>query len=288
MLSVNTPFTDNTTALSYVKKRGDVFHCSHLGSATPPPVGGIVRFDSGSSVYRRVPECSGRLPEPSSAGPWFRVDLGSGGRGRVGRAVASNRRPFRHSPQLPTPGLLLAPQRPHGSRHGHVSPGVGWPTGICVSPFRSHSPGHQQAEVVQGDLSNANCSNLASKGMVSGALESCGGSSVAPSFMSRLTQTAPLSSPAPEPPRAEPSCMVIIQRFARNLGLSCCVANQLSLCRYQSSRHLYQHRWECYQSWCASRGHSVSSPTIAKTADFLLFLCAEKHFSVSLHFGLRI
>ena len=75
--------------------------------------------------------------------------------------------------------------------------------------------------------------------------------------------------------------MATIQWFACYLGLSRRVANQLSLCRRQSSRHLYQHRWECYWSWCAGRGHSVSYPTVTKIADFLLFPCAEKHLSVS-------
>ena len=50
-------FTGSTTALSYIKKQGDVFRCSQLGSTTPPPVGGIIRFDSGSPIYHWVPEC---------------------------------------------------------------------------------------------------------------------------------------------------------------------------------------------------------------------------------------
>ena len=82
-------------------------------------------------------------------------------------------------------------------------------------------------------------------------------------------------------PRASPSCMATIQRFTRALGLSSRVANQLSFCRRQSSQRLYQHRWECYRSWCHSKGHSVSVPTVVKIADFLCFLRLEKHLSVS-------
>ena len=116
---------------------------------------------------------------------------------------------------------------------------------------------------------------------------SCSGSSCAPFFTSRLTQTAPLSSPAPGPPCAAPSCVVTVQRFARHLGLSCGVANQLSLSRRQSSHLLCQHRWECCRAWCTSRGHSVSSPTVAKIADFLLFLRSGKHLSISAIKGYR-
>ena len=76
------------------------------------------------------------------------------------------------------------------------------------------------SQVIQGDLSDANRSVLASEKMVPGAPESHGGSSVVPAIASQPTQIAPLSSPAPEPPRAEPSCMATIQWFARHLGLS--------------------------------------------------------------------
>ena len=84
--------------------------------------------------------------------------------------------------------------------------------------------------------------------------------------------TAPISSPAPEPPPVSPSYVATVQQFACHLGLSRGVANQLSLCRRQSSRRLYQHCWECHRAWYAGRGHSVSSPTVSKIADFLLFL----------------
>ena len=61
---------------------------------------------------------------------------------------------------------------------------------------------------------------IAPKGMVSGAPKSHGGFSGAPSFALRLTQTAPLLSPAPEPLRAAPSYVATVQPFARHLGLS--------------------------------------------------------------------
>ena len=164
---------------------------------------------------------------------------------------------------------------------------MGWSSDICLLTFRAYSTGPEQASDVLGDPSNTRRLVLAAKGVVSGAPESHCGSCGAPSFMPRLTQTAPLSSSAPEPPRAAPSCVATVQQFARHLGLSRGVANQLSLCRHQSSHHLYQHRWECYRAWCATWGHSVSSPTIAEIADFLLFLHLEKHLSVSAVKGYR-
>ena len=75
--------------------------------------------------------------------------------------------------------------------------------------------------------------------------------------------------------------LATIQQFACTLGLSRRVATQLSLCHRQSSRYLYQRHWECYRSCCTSRGHSVSSPTVAKIAEFLCFLRLDKHLSIS-------
>ena len=73
----------------------------------------------------------------------------------------------------------------------------------------------------------------------------------------------------------------------RHLGLSRRVARQLSLGRLASSRKLYQHRLEMYRRWCADRGHSVSSPSIAKITDFLLSLRNDYHLSVPSIFGFR-
>ena len=77
-----------------------------------------------------------------------------------------------------------------------------------------------------------------------------------------------------------------LKPFARHLGVSRGVASHFSLCRRDSSRRLYQHRWSCYRHWCADRGHSVSHPSMAKIADFL-FLRVKKGLSVSAVRGYR-
>ena len=149
-----------------------------------------------------------------------------------------------------------------------------------------------------------------------------GGSSGCSSCESRSSQTAACSSSSPEPPCAATSCVGTVQRFARHIGLSrgvagqlalsllvswpCVVAGQLALCRCWSvglvsllvswpcvvagqlaSRRLYQHRWACYRRWCSEKGHSVSSPSISKIADFLLFLRMEKCLSAPTIRGYR-
>ena len=49
----------------------------------------------------------------------------------------------------------------------------------------------------------------------------------------------------------------------------------------------YQSKWALYRSWCRSKGHSISRPSIAKIADFLLFLRKKKSFSPSVIAGFR-
>ena len=133
--------------------REDIFRGAQPGGATSPPVSGINRPVSGSPVYRGVPECSSRPLEPSSTGLRFGVNPSSGGSGRDGSEVAGDCRSFRHCPQLPTPGLFLSPLRSHGSGHGCLSSGVGWPPGVRLSTVCADSPGPEQADLVHWDLS---------------------------------------------------------------------------------------------------------------------------------------
>ena len=50
------------------------------------------------------------------------------------------------------------------------------------------------------------------------------------------------------------------------------MASQLTRFRRRSTRVNYQAKWVVYRSWCHRHGHSVSRPTVAKVADFLLYL----------------
>ena len=109
------------------------------------------------------------------------------------------------------------------------------------------------------------------RGVVPGAPEPCSVSSGHPSSRSQSAPTASFTLSSPEPPCAAASCMVTVQRFARNLDLSQAVSHQLSLCRRSSSHRLYQHRCEGYSRRCSVHRHSISNPTVTKIADFLCF-----------------
>ena len=49
----------------------------------------------------------------------------------------------------------------------------------------------------------------------------------------------------------------------------------------------HQLKWTVYWSWCHSRGHSVSRPTLSKVADFLCWLRSARGLSVSSFRGYR-
>ena len=61
----------------------------------------------------------------------------------------------------------------------------------------------------------------------------------------------------------------------------------MSWARKKSTRDIYQHKWSVYRKWCHSRGHSVSSPSLSKIADFLIFLHKKKGLSPSCIKGYR-
>ena len=143
---------------------------------------------------------------------------------------------------------------------------------------RSHATSSTNCSRPGGHLTGG--SSLATEGVVSSTPQAVGGSSSRPSVEARSTHTASCTSVSPAPPRASSSCGETVQRFARDLGLSCPVALRVALCHRSSSLRLYRHLWECYRRWCADHGHTVSSQSLSKFADFLYFLLTKKRLGL--------
>ena len=95
------------------------------------------------------------------------------------------------------------------------------------------------------------------------------------------SQTTPLSSLPPEPVRASADCLSYLRQSARQAGFSDAVAGQLTHFRRCSTCVNYQAKWVVYRSWCHRHGHSVSRRTVAKVADFLLYLRRSLSLSYS-------
>ena len=164
---------------------------------------------------------------------------------------------------------------------------MGQHAGVCLPAVRSGQGSPEQGSVVSESSVNPGGSLVATEGVVPGVSESRDSSSGVVSIPSRFTPPATLPSSSSSAPRASTSRVETVQRFARELGVSRAVARQLSQCHCPSSQRLYQHRWQCYREWCVTNGHTVSSPSIPKMVDFLLFLCKRKHLAVSSVKGFR-
>ena len=59
------------------------------------------------------------------------------------------------------------------------------------------------------------------------------------------------------------------------------MAKQLAFARRKSTRLNYQAKWKIYRGWCRREGHSISRPSVAKVADFLLYLRKISRLSFS-------
>ena len=149
------------------------------------------------------------------------------------------------------------------------------------------SSGDGEASGVQRDPPNPGRALLASASLVRGRPPVVGGSSGGSSQPARPPLPAMVSSALLGSPRAGPSCLETVQRFTRVAGFSSAVAAQASLARQPSSRSNYQLKWSVYRSWCRSRGHSISRPSLSKVADFLWWLRSVRGVSVSSIKGYR-
>ena len=148
----------------------------------------------------------------------------------------------------------------------------GRPSGLCLPSLRLDSSGSGQGPAIPGSGAYAGGSFLDSVPLVPGPSRASGGDSLLPATKEGSTQTATLPSLPPEPPRASADCVTSVERSARHFRFSKVVASQLAHCFRRSTSVNYQVKWSVYRSWCCRHGHSVSRPTVAKLADFLLYL----------------
>ena len=183
--------------------------------------------------------------------------------------------------------LLLTIPGSEVSRHGHVSPVLGRPSGLRVPSGSCNSACSREAPGLHGDGAHSGGSPLGPAPLVLRPGPAFAGSSSGPTIPSRPLALASVSSSLPGSPSAQASCLATLQRFTRAAGFSSAVAEQSSLARRPSSLAVYQVRWSIYRGWCHSNGHSVSCPTLAKVADFLYWLRYTRGLSVSSLRGYR-
>ena len=228
-----------------------------------------------------------RRPQPQGSSSRFGMDSGSRGSSRSHQEMASSNRSFCHSPQLPSSSLLLSHGGPHVSRDGRHAPVLERDAGLCLSCLRDGPCSSEEAQAECANRDDLSGSFLASEKLVCGPSRSASRHSDQTSREERPVVSATFPSFSHQPPRAAANCLENIQRTAKAIGLSSGVARQLAYCRRKSTHMNYQYKWVVYRSWCRNKGHSISRPTIAKVADFLLFLRKSKGLSFSAIAGYR-
>ena len=133
--------------------------------------------------------------------------------------VACDHRHVCDSSQPSSSCLLFPDGRSSVGGHGCDDAAVGWSPGLCLSSLR-HSPAlHREGPAVSGAGAHVRGSLLAAASVVSGSSGASGGCPSVPSTSEGSTQTAPLPSFSPEPPRASSDCVSYIERSARSLRL---------------------------------------------------------------------
>ena len=266
----------HSTSVCEETGRNDV-RCSEFRGSISSPVDRVPECRSPTTVCYGISQCSCGFVKPLEPSDRFRVDIGSGSGGRTSSEVAGERGPVRNFSKLPDPSLLFADQRSDGGRNSRLSSIMGRSIGVCVSSVCSDQGSHQETAVVSECLSNADCSLVASEGAVPGPSRVGNRTTLSASLSPGPITSTSLSSAPSSTSCASASRVATVERFTREVGVSRQVAQQLVQCHRASLQRLYQH---CYRQWCASRGHTVSVLSIAKIADFLLFLRKEKGLAV--------
>ena len=205
----------------------------------------------------------------------------SGGFSVFKSSVAGPNRLICNIRESPLFTLFLSLPGSDGCGHGRVPSTLGRSSGLHVSSVVHHYAGSGEALSVSGDGAHLSGSVLASACLVSRPSSPVTVPSGFSSSSSRPPAPASVSQPLPGSPQATASCLETLRRFTRAAGFSSSVASQASLSRRPSSRKAYQLKWQVYRSWCHSKGHSVSRPSLSKVADFLCWLHSSKHLSVS-------
>ena len=242
---------------------------------------------SHTSICVGSPQCEGRRTFQKVPGPLFGVDLTRGGSSGSSPPLAGDDRSFRHQREPPPTKLLRPSIGSSGSGDGCLPAHLGESAGLRLPSVRTDSKGAEQGTTFKGVGTDSGGSVLAPETLVPGPSRSGGGSSCLASPKKRPTSSTPFPSVPSKSPGASASCLETIRRFARHAGCSSKVARQLTFARRSSTSAVYQAKWGVYRKWCRELGHSISSPSVYKIAEFLLYLHDVKRLSIPCIRGYR-
>ena len=247
--------------LSEESRKYPLLHAEVCGSGHSSSLRG--QSDSSSaSVCSGPSECPHGFSQSLLPSPRLRVDPLSSGFPGASSSVAGNHRLVCDFVHGLSPCVLFSGSRSAVTGYGRHDAALRRFSGLCLPSFRPAASCAVEGLAVQGPGAHSCGSVLASTPLVSGPSGASGGCFGVPPTAEGSTQTAPLPSLSPEPPRASADCISYLERSTRSFGFSSEVARQLARCRRVSTRVNYQAKWAV----------SVSRPSVPKIASFLLYL----------------
>ncbi len=186
----------------------------------------------------------------------------------VGLSVGGS---VRHQAHLSTGGLYLPIPGPHGNSDRCLFLQLGPSGTVCLFSFPSSEEGPQQAPGLSGNYTHPDSPILAPKGMVPRPNTSNNGHSSMPS--SSIRPPVPITCPSfpSHSPYTTASRMETVKQLLRHWVYSGRAVHFLLPVKCHSTTMNYQYKWNQYCWWCREHGHTVSSPSNHKFADFLLY-----------------
>ena len=240
-----------------------------------------LRQDS-HTFHKGLLQCVGGLSQQAPSVHLHRMDTSSG---RVSPALEtvglSNCRPVCHQAQFPASEFHLALSGSQSDSNRCLSVQLGPPGAVCLPSLSSRQEGAQQASASSEHQPHPHSSFLATKGMVSRSHPGDSGPTPTSSTSQGLTSPATRAQVSSRSPRASSSRMETIKRLLCHRGYSSRVAQFLAKSKRPSTTLNYQYKWKKYRLWCKREGHTVSTPSSQKFADFLVYLRQECKLSTS-------
>ena len=276
----------DSSILSQEVRRDPLIHAELNCSRNPARMRSSIHHTD-ATIYSRSPKRDGRCSEQGETGLRIRMDPVSTSVPGHPETLACEYRSICYQPESQTPSVLFTSSGSSSSGNRCDAPELGRHGGICLPSFLDDLTSAPKAETVHKLPDHTNSSILAPETMVRGTPGTSGGGPSISSKEDRPSQATPLQQASSEPPRLRADCVESLKLSAKHVGLSSAVAGQLALCRRKSTRLNYQAKWATYRSWCRSKGHSISRPSIPKVADYLLFLRKKRFLSANAIAGHR-
>ena len=276
----------NSSFVSQEIRRDPLLHTELNSSGDPSRMRSPVNY-SDAAICGRGSKCDGRCLEQKEPGSGLRMDPVSTSFSGHSKTMASKYRSFCYQSKPQTSSVFFTSSGPGSSGNGCDATELERHGSICVPSILHDIPGSSEIETIHQLSDNSHSPILASEAMVRGTPGAPSGGPSSSSYENRPPEAAPFQQAPSEPPRLRADCLESLKLSAKHIGLSSAVAEQLALCRRKSTRINYQAKWASYRTWCRAKGHSISRPSIAKIADYLLFLRKKKFLSAAAIAGHR-